>query len=1054
MTVTQSHSHRRLIQVFVSSPGDVADERALCHEVISGLMRDPSIRQSVYLEPIAWDRPGSGATMLASLSPQDAINDGLPSPSECDIVIVILWSRMGTDLKSPYLKPDGTPYTGTEWEYHDALNASLKTGRPLVLVYRRTEHPTLDLSNLDTAERQIRDLRRVADFFNVMGNEAGYNPYKSPGEFKERLDHDLRKVIQKLLTGKMLRSLNADSQTQQLWDRAPFPGLRAFRSDEYRIFFGREAETDDLIRRLRSPGVRFLLVVGASGSGKSSLISAGLVPRLANDAIEDSSQWTLVRFTPSVSGNDSDPLEALAAEWCRLMPDAVGLDATALTNRLKRGDVPDVPLLLFMDQLEELLTVVREQRRAPLLDFLRHALEKPHIRLIATLRADFHQQFLEIGEFKSLDPHVVQLFVPDRAALRRMVTKPAESAGVLYEDEALIERILDDTGRDPGALALMAFVLEQLYKRAFDNVNENGAVVLTHRDYEELGGVQGAIGKRAMDAFHLLAAHEQDAERALYRVFRELLVVNAAGEATRKRVPRSHFSADADPTADKLVEAFIEARLLVTDMDRQSLQVTVEVAHEALFRGWDQLAQWIKEHATDFQVIQRAVNAAAEWDAAGRPGYLLWYHEALEPVYRARSRLAIEFDPIVSEFIRPEYERLMENYAYLPAYRQGGIGYRLTQIGLPAMRQIVIAYSLSVDQSMQNDIVDSISDLLFKSPKGWEALISLLDDVDAGVQETAARMMRSMIDPGYARRGTEVIQKYRRDLVELARSGNSRPNRILKDHLNKFNSRFVNILLTLLHESGDADAAAIARTRLYHDDFDVRFSALDLLLRFDPADLESVLETYFQESPSDIRRDTVRALKVWPDPRAVKLIRPRLTDASSYVRLDAIEALTLLEDRESLIMVRTLLNDPDPLVRQAALVHLRELRDTSALADIRKALDTPNDDVCIAAIDTLETLEDRESLPIFRVLLGDASAYVRQRSAQAIGILRDPEAEAALRECLRDENAVVREAARYALARIGIIVDEGRKTGSARSSRRRPPRPLPTPEDDLEIPRE
>ncbi len=1012
-----TNGQRRLIQIFLSSPGDVVDERAMCLDVINGLMRDPAIRQSVYLEPIAWDRPGSGATMLASLSPQDAINEGLPSPSECDIVIVMIWSRLGTDLKSPYIKPDGTPFTGTEWEYHDALAASLTKGTPLVLVYWRTERPTIDLSNLDSAEQQIRDLRRVADFFNEMGNESGYNLYKSPSDFKEKLEHDLRTLIHKLLTGKMLRRLQLDAQTEELWDRAPFPGLRAFRPDEARIFFGRESETDDLIRRLRDPFTRFLLVVGASGSGKSSLISAGLVPRLAHEAIESSHLWKVVRFTPSMSGEGGDPLAALASEMCRILPDIFGTDSHHLVRELKQGILPDVPILLFLDQLEELVTVIRESYRIAFLAFLREVIALPQVRIIGTLRADFHQQFLEIYDFKDLAPQVIQLFVPDRAALRRMVTKPAESAGVLFEDDSLIECILDDTGRDPGALALMAFVLEQLHKRAFD-LADGGTVTLSHQDYEVLGGVQGAVGRRAMEAFRQLAVEEQDAERALYRVFRELLVVNANGDATRKRIPRARFSSERDPAADKLVEAFIEARLLVTDTDRNTHEVTVEVAHEALFRGWDRLAEWIKEYATDFQVIQRVSAAADEWNAVGRPGYLLWYHEALEPVYRSRSRLGIEFDPMIAEFVRPEYERLMDNFANLQAYRQGGIGYRLTQIGLPAIRQIVKAYSLSRDVSMQNDIIASISDLLFKTPKGWDTLIGLLDDVDAAVQDTAVQLLRILLDSSVARSTAEYVQKYHRDLVELIRSGNMRIARLLKNHLNRFNSRFVNIVIDLLHQSGDADSFAIVRSRLYHPDFDVRFSALDLLLRFAPPDLEAILETYFQESPSDIRRDTVRALKVWADARAVQFIRPRLTDPSAYVRIDAIEALTLLEDRESLPVVRNCLEDADPLVRQAAMLHLREMRDYDGIEMIRRAVDTPNDDVCIAAIDALEVLQDLGSLPMLRELLNDTSVFVRRRAAYALGALRDQEAITALQLCLLDENQTVREAVQYALKSI------------------------------------
>jgi hypothetical protein len=130
------------IRVFLASPGDVSDERALALRVLERLPYDPFLRGRIAVDTVAWDKPGADTPMLATMTPQEAISQQRPKPSECDVVVVIFWSRMGTPLPPEYVKPDGSAYlSGTEWEYLNALEASQQEGRPKVLVYRRTEEP-------------------------------------------------------------------------------------------------------------------------------------------------------------------------------------------------------------------------------------------------------------------------------------------------------------------------------------------------------------------------------------------------------------------------------------------------------------------------------------------------------------------------------------------------------------------------------------------------------------------------------------------------------------------------------------------------------------------------------------------------------------------------------------------------------------------------------------------------------------------------------------------------------------------------------------------------
>src|SRR5688572_5239685 len=120
-----SQAAPRVLRVFVSSPGDVADERAIARHVIESVLpQRPALKGRVYLKVVAWDHPEGGVAMAAGLTPQEVVNRGLAKPSDCDLTIVILWSRMGTPLPIEYRKDDGSPYlSGTEWEYEDALKA-------------------------------------------------------------------------------------------------------------------------------------------------------------------------------------------------------------------------------------------------------------------------------------------------------------------------------------------------------------------------------------------------------------------------------------------------------------------------------------------------------------------------------------------------------------------------------------------------------------------------------------------------------------------------------------------------------------------------------------------------------------------------------------------------------------------------------------------------------------------------------------------------------------------------------------------------------------------
>lgn len=219
-----------LIRIFISSPSDVKDERLILLKVIGDIQSDPSFRGKVFIDPVAWDKPGLDTPLLATMEPQEAINQDLSKPSECDIVVVILWARMGTPLSENYVKPEGHRFkdpgglpddrflSGTEWEFIDAFDASESTGLPLLVVYRRTEEKLLDDEAVDFDE-ELTQKRRVREFFDTFKNADGtikqsYNIYRHPDEFREKIATHLRALLLKSLEAP--RDVKSDTSIENM----------------------------------------------------------------------------------------------------------------------------------------------------------------------------------------------------------------------------------------------------------------------------------------------------------------------------------------------------------------------------------------------------------------------------------------------------------------------------------------------------------------------------------------------------------------------------------------------------------------------------------------------------------------------------------------------------------------------------------------------------------------------------------------------------------------------------------------------------------------------
>ena len=408
--------------------------------------------------------------------------------------------------------------------------------------------------------------------------------------------------------------------TGALETRNPYKGLRAFAENDAEDFFGREALTERLVSRLGQ--TRFLAVVGPSGSGKSSVVRAGLVPRLRQGALAGSERWHVVEMFPGAY-----PLEELEAALLRAVDTAPAVlleqleqDERGLLRAVKRLLADDESeLVLIVDQLEEVFTLVEDEaRRTQFLALLERAVSDPHARLrvVVTLRADFYDRPLLYSGFAELLRDYVEALVPLKAEeFERAIAGPAERVGARFEPGLLAE-LVTDVADEPGALPLLQYALTELYERSEGST-------LTADAYREIGGVSGALAGRAEEIFTGLREQAQGAARQL---FLRLVTLGEGAEDTRRRVERPELASmevDQDALAEAIQE-FGASRLLSFDRDPRSGTPTIEVAHEALMREWARFRRWIDSGREQVRLHRRLAAAAREWEEAGRePSYLL-----------------------------------------------------------------------------------------------------------------------------------------------------------------------------------------------------------------------------------------------------------------------------------------------------------------------------------------------------------------------------------------------------------------------------------------------
>ncbi len=387
----------------------------------------------------------------------------------------------------------------------------------------------------------------------------------------------------------------------------PYKGLQFFGEIDAGGFFGREALVAGLVARLRES--RFLAVLGASGSGKSSLVRAGLVPAVLRSTEPDRPDRATI-LTPT-----AHPLESLAVALARAgvtsadatasLVDSLATDSRSLQLTLRASAGASTDHLLVVDQFEEVFTECADEgeRRSFIENLLGAA--SGSATVILAMRADFYGHCARYARLRDHLAAQQEYIGPMTAAeLRRAIEEPARRGGWEFEP-GLVDLLLRDIGDEPGALPLLSHALLETWQRRRGRA-------MTLRSYAESGGVQGAIARTAETVYNQrLDAEEQELARA---IFLRLAAFGDDAQTTRRRVAIDDLAPTADQraTTDRVLRILADARLISIGAE------TVEVAHEALIREWPTLQQWLNDDREGLRVHRHLSIASQEWDASAR----------------------------------------------------------------------------------------------------------------------------------------------------------------------------------------------------------------------------------------------------------------------------------------------------------------------------------------------------------------------------------------------------------------------------------------------------
>lgn len=592
--------HDTKVRIFVSSPADVEHERAIVKDIIERLARE--FLPFFEIQPILWEEE--------ALTADRSFQAGLLRPADCDIVLVVLWARLGSPLpQEPY-----GGMTGTEWEFFNAVDVSSAENGPEVLVYKKTTPKLVDITDSGSAREAMQDRARLEEFFqrNFFNDDQtfrrAFRDFDTDASFRNLVEVQLRKLLNRRIFAE-----KRGAERMSSWRGSPFRPDQPYGFSEERIFIGRESETKDLLRLLKEQmdaGRGFLLVSGPSGCGKTSLIRAGLIPRLIRPHQLDGvsvCRWCL--FDPRADA--ADPLASLAEALCAdevlgeslrgfgieprflrrslvLEPELAISQIGAALRELGRvaGDVSETGvgsarLLVVVDPMDGLLEdeAAESTGTAELAAALAALAASGQVWVLALVRSDYLGRLERLGELVPLVDRDawLRLEVPARSRIRQIMEIPALVAGLQYESR--------DTRSVVDALEAEASLLRPwppFLQGALEGLYEARQMVAVEEDSGSLQGARrtgflrlsaldeggGIAGQALIRAQRLWKELDAAVKGAFPILCRSLITLEQGSNARPISRAGNLDTLEVDPDCRRLLRVMTDARLLVTSAEQ------------------------------------------------------------------------------------------------------------------------------------------------------------------------------------------------------------------------------------------------------------------------------------------------------------------------------------------------------------------------------------------------------------------------------------------------------------------------------------------------------
>jgi WD40 repeat protein len=455
---------------------------------------------------------------------------------------------------------------------------------------------------------------------------------------------------------------------QEVEERSPYPGLSSFTEKDAARFFGREAEVRALWQRLQSR--KLLAVIGPSGAGKSSFLRAGVIPArpegwsTACATPGGNPALGLARaLTPAMAG-DAEAMGEILAGVGELTQD--GKD-DRLVGAVKRWRARQPEALLVIDQFEELFTLTPPETQERFAAFLGRLVGEADVHVALSLRDDFlmrcHDRPALVPVFTELTP----LGALTAEGLRRAVVEPARKLGYRFEDEALVDEMVESVEGARGALPLLAFAVSRLWEK-----RDRQRKLLTRAAYEEIGGVAGALAQHAEATMDRIGPERQNVVR---EIFRNLVTAQGTRAVAEREELLSAFPHKRE--AEEVLRQLIDARLVTSYEIRHAEGVSgpapeesaagqratdgathrVEVVHESLLKAWPRLVRWQAQDEEGAVLRDQLKQAAHLWEEKGRTSDLLWTGTAFQEYVLWRDRYAGALTALEEDFARAMAER-------------------------------------------------------------------------------------------------------------------------------------------------------------------------------------------------------------------------------------------------------------------------------------------------------------------------------------------------------------------------------------------------------------